>query len=70
MFHGGTSFGWMNGANSNGKNYEPDITSYDYDAPLDESGRTPPSIFLFRDVIAKRHRHHPAARAVRRSTDR
>ncbi|MGC1157812.1 MAG: beta-galactosidase family protein, partial [Acidobacteriaceae bacterium] len=27
MFHGGTSFGWMNGANSNGKNYEPDVTS-------------------------------------------
>jgi len=30
----------MNGANSNGKNYEPDVTSYDYDAALDESGRT------------------------------
>ena len=29
MFHGGTSFGWMNGANSNGTNYEPDTTSYD-----------------------------------------
>lgn len=53
MFHGGTSFGWMNGANSNGKNYEPDTTSYDYDAPLDESGRTTPKFFLFRDVIAK-----------------
>ena len=33
MFHGGTSFGWMNGANSDGKNYQPDTTSYDYDAP-------------------------------------
>ncbi|MGA2300327.1 MAG: glycoside hydrolase family 35 protein [Candidatus Acidiferrum sp.] len=53
MFHGGTSFGWMNGANSNGKNYEPDVTSYDYDAPLDESGRTTPKYFTFRDVIAK-----------------
>ena len=53
MFHGGTSFGWMNGANSNGKNYEPDVTSYDYDAPLDESGRTTPKYFAFRDVIAK-----------------
>ncbi|MDR3741243.1 MAG: beta-galactosidase [Terracidiphilus sp.] len=53
MFHGGTSFGWMNGANSNGKNYEPDTTSYDYDAPLDESGRPTPKYFLFRDVIAK-----------------
>jgi beta-galactosidase len=53
MFHGGTSFGWMNGANSNGKNYEPDTTSYDYDAPLDESGRPTPKFFLFRDVISK-----------------
>jgi beta-galactosidase len=53
MFHGGTSFGWMNGANSNGKNYEPDVTSYDYDAPLDESGRPTPKYFLFRDTIAK-----------------
>jgi beta-galactosidase len=53
MFHGGTSFGWMNGANSNGKNYEPDVTSYDYDSPLDESGRPTPKYFLFRDTIAK-----------------
>jgi len=53
MFHGGTSFGWMNGANSNGKNYEPDVTSYDYDAPLDESGRPTAKYFLFRDTISK-----------------
>ena len=53
MFHGGTSFGFMNGANSDGKNYEPDVTSYDYDAPLNESGRTTPKYFKFRDVIAK-----------------
>jgi len=53
MFHGGTSFGWMNGANSNGKNYEPDVTSYDYDAPLDESGRPTAKYSLYRQVIAK-----------------
>jgi beta-galactosidase len=53
MFHGGTSFGWMNGANSNGKTYEPDVTSYDYNAPLDESGRPTPKYFRFRDIIAK-----------------
>ena len=53
MFHGGTSFGWMNGANSDGKNYEPDVTSYDYDSPLDESGRPTPKFSLFREVIAK-----------------
>lgn len=53
MFHGGTSFGWMNGANSDGKNYEPDVTSYDYDAPLDESGRPTPKYYMLREVIAK-----------------
>jgi beta-galactosidase len=53
MFHGGTSFGWMNGANSDGKTYEPDVTSYDYDAALDESGRPTPKFYAFRDVIAR-----------------
>jgi beta-galactosidase len=53
MFHGGTSFGWMNGANSDGDNYEPDVTSYDYNAPVDESGRPTAKYFTFRDTIAK-----------------
>ncbi|HEV2486680.1 MAG TPA: beta-galactosidase family protein [Terracidiphilus sp.] len=53
MFHGGTSFGWMNGANINHGKYEPDVTSYDYDAPLDESGRPTLKYNLFRDVISK-----------------
>lgn len=37
MFHGGTSFGFMNGANNHDK-LEADITSYDYDAPVSECG--------------------------------
>lgn len=54
MFHGGTSFGFMNGANSDGKgSYEPDVTSYDYDSALDESGRPTPKYYAFRDIIAK-----------------
>jgi beta-galactosidase len=56
MFHGGTDFGWMNGANSDDKRpneYQPDVTSYDYDAALDESGRPTPKYFAFRDAIAK-----------------
>ena len=43
----------MNGANSDGKNYQPDTTSYDYDAPLSESGEPAAKYFLFRDVIRK-----------------
>jgi beta-galactosidase len=53
MFHGGTSFGWMNGANSDGKNYEPDTTSYDYDAPLNESGQPTKKYYAMRDAIAR-----------------
>ena len=61
MFHGGTSFGWMNGANSNGSNYEPDVTSYDYDAPVGESGELTPKFFLLRDVITKATGRTPPA---------
>jgi beta-galactosidase len=53
MFHGGTSFGWMNGANISGKQYQPTVTSYDYDAPVSESGELTPKYALLRDVIAK-----------------
>jgi beta-galactosidase len=52
MFHGGTNFGFMNGANYGG-GYEPDITSYDYDAPLDEAGRPRKKYFEFRDALSK-----------------
>jgi beta-galactosidase len=55
MFHGGTTRGFMNGANYNDKEpYEPQISSYDYDAPLDEAGNATDKYNKFRDVI-KRH---------------
>lgn len=38
MFHGGTNFGFQNGADWSTK-LDPITTSYDYGAPLDESGR-------------------------------
>ncbi|MDR3345222.1 MAG: beta-galactosidase [Oscillospiraceae bacterium] len=38
MFHGGTNFGYMGGANHSGKAYQPTVTSYDYDALLTEWG--------------------------------
>lgn len=54
MFVGGTSFGWMNGANSSAKKpYEPDVTSYDYDSVLQEDGQPSPKYFLFRDAIQR-----------------
>jgi len=53
MVHGGTSWGPMAGANFS-ERYEPDISSYDYDAPIDEAGRLTPKYFALRDVF-KRH---------------
>ena len=39
MVHGGTNFGFTTGANySNTTNLQPDMTSYDYDAPISEAG--------------------------------
>ncbi|MCW4458670.1 beta-galactosidase family protein [Microbacterium sp. MPKO10] len=52
MFHGGTNFGFTNGANDKGV-YQPTVTSYDYDAPLDEAGNRTEKYWAFRDVIAK-----------------
>jgi beta-galactosidase len=54
MFHGGTTRGFMNGANYNDKDpYEPQISSYDYDAPLNEAGNATDKFMKFRSVIAK-----------------
>ncbi len=53
MFHGGTTPGFMNGANIDRGRYHPQTSSYDYDAALDESGRPTPKYFLFREAIAK-----------------
>ncbi|MEV5674693.1 MULTISPECIES: glycoside hydrolase family 35 protein [unclassified Streptomyces] len=52
MFHGGTNFGFTNGANDKGT-YRPTVTSYDYDAPLDEAGDPTAKFTAFREVIAK-----------------
>jgi beta-galactosidase len=62
MFHGGTTRGFMNGANYNDRDpYEPQISSYDYDAPLDEAGNPTYKFKQFREVIAK---HLPAGKKL------
>jgi beta-galactosidase len=58
MFHGGTSFGFMSGANWDHEKYEPDVTSYDYDSPVSESGALTKKFYAFREVIAK---HRPGS---------
>ena len=53
MFHGGTSFGLMNGANYYDK-LTPDVTSYDYDALLSEDGRITRKYELFKAAIEEK----------------
>ena len=54
MFHGGTNFGFFNGANCPGyKQYQPTVSSYDDDAPLNENGAVTPKYELFRTILAE-----------------
>lgn len=52
MFHGGTNFGFMNGSNYDGR-LIPDVTSYDYDAPLTEDGQITEKYWEFRKIISE-----------------
>lgn len=51
MTHGGTNWGHWAGANSPG--FAPDVTSYDYDAPISEQGAVTPKYTKLRNILAK-----------------
>ena len=51
MTHGGTSFGHWAGANSPG--FAPDVTSYDYDAPINEYGQATPKFWELRKMMER-----------------
>ena len=54
MVHGGTNFGFTAGANYDKKrDIQPDLTSYDYDAPISEAGWVTPKYDSLRNVIKK-----------------
>ncbi|MGA5042647.1 glycoside hydrolase family 35 protein [Streptomyces arboris] len=57
MAHGGTNFAGWAGANRGGPvqdgEFRPTVTSYDYDAPVDEYGRATEKFHLFRKVLAE-----------------
>ncbi|ELT97928.1 hypothetical protein CAPTEDRAFT_112460 [Capitella teleta] len=50
MFHGGTNFGFLNGANT--EPYLPTVTSYDYDSPLSEAGDVTDKFMMTRQLFA------------------
>ncbi|HBL34995.1 MAG TPA: beta-galactosidase [Porphyromonadaceae bacterium] len=54
MVHGGTNFGFTSGANyDKERDIQPDLTSYDYDAPISEAGWRTPKFDSIRNVIEK-----------------
>lgn len=55
MLHGGTSFGFFAGANADDSSghYQADITSYDYEAPINEQGRPGPRYLAYRELIGR-----------------
>ncbi|ERL64703.1 glycoside hydrolase family 35 protein [Schleiferilactobacillus shenzhenensis] len=55
MFHGGTNFGFMNGANYSEKDgYHPQVTAYDYDGPLTEDANPNKKFAALREVIEEK----------------
>ncbi|WP_164511967.1 glycoside hydrolase family 35 protein [Lacticaseibacillus daqingensis] len=61
MFHGGTNFGFMNGANDSTEDgYQPQVTSYDYDGLLTEQGNPTLKYQVIRDYLEEQlHRELP-----------
>lgn len=54
VIHGGTNFGFTAGANAfSPTQYQPDITSYDYDAPINEQGAATAKYHMLRNLIAR-----------------
>ena len=54
VIHGGTNFGFTAGANAfSPTQFQPDVTSYDYDAPITEQGRPAPKYYALRSLIAR-----------------
>lgn len=53
VYHGGTNFGLTAGSNSNeqGGKFQPDLTSYDYGAPVGENGNLTKEYHEYRDII-------------------
>jgi len=53
VIHGGTNFGYWAGANAfSPTQYQPDVTSYDYDAPINEMGQATPKYLALRKLLA------------------
>ena len=59
MFHGGTNFGFMNGCSARGVTDLPQVTSYDYDALLNEQGNPTPKYFAVQKMMETYYPEYP-----------
>lgn len=59
MFCGGTNFGFMNGSSARLQKDLPQITSYDYDALLDEAGNPTKKYTLLQERLKERYPNYP-----------
>lgn len=59
MFHGGTNFGFMNGCSARGVTDLPQVTSYDYDALLDEQGNPTQKYFAVQKMMETYYPEYP-----------
>ena len=64
MFHGGTNFGFMNGCSARGVTDLPQVTSYDYDALLDEQGNPTPKYFAVQKMMETYYPEYPQMRPL------
>lgn len=81
MFHGGTNFGFMNGCSARGQKDLPQVTSYDYDAILDEAGNPTRKFYelqkrlkatypqlTFAEPLVKTAKAHPSVSLVQKAS--
>ncbi|MFI6386183.1 beta-galactosidase family protein [Nonomuraea sp. NPDC050540] len=67
MAVGGTNFGFWAGANADGDTYQPTVTSYDYDAPISESGALTPKFWAYREALGRHADLPPVPESVQES---
>ena len=68
MFHGGTNFGFMNGCSARGTIDLPQVTSYDYDALLDEAGNPTAKYFAVKEMMATYYPEYPQSEPLHKES--
>lgn len=68
MFHGGTNFGFMNGSSARGEIDLPQVTSYDYDALLNEQGNPTKKYWAVYSMLSKHFPEYEQTKPIYKET--